>query len=341
MILSKRIIDFEKRPGIPSILWMETLAVLLAFLISIFSGRYRVELIELFSIFTFSSDDAELQILFWLVRLPRSVLVLTAGAALALAGTVYQSVFRNPLVSPDILGVSSGASLGAVLSILLWHNTGGIAQLASFCGGILAVVLAMGIVRASRNDSTLGFILGGVMISSVASSLVMLFKYFADPYRQLPAIEFWMMGGFYNADWEKVLNILPVCCLAAISIFLLRWQLKVLTLGDDEARSLGVRVKLVRGILVIAATALVAAAVSVAGLVSWVGLVAPNIVRMITGDTSSKSLAASLGVGAVILLLSDTLARSITASEIPISVITSFIGAPFLGYLLWKAGHAL
>jgi len=333
-------LKYKKCVNLFNILLIEFIAVLFVFLISMCIGRYTMGIGDVLKLITFSSDSQDYFALFWLIRLPRTVLVLISGSALALAGTVYQGVFRNPLVSSDILGVTSGASLGAVLSIMLWHNTTWIAQLASFCGGILAVGLAMSLVRTVKNNSTLGLILAGIIISSIASSLVLMFKYLADPYKQLPAIEYWMMGGFYNADWEKVIGIFPAVFLSATVILLLRWRLKVLTLGDDEAMSLGVRVKPVRGILVIAATVLVSAVVSVAGMVSWIGLVAPHIVRMIIGDDSSMGLVVSWGVGAVILLLADTAARTMTTSEIPISVITSFVGAPFLGYLMWKAGRA-
>ncbi len=316
---------------------------LVVFLISLCIGRYPLapgEMLKLLISPLTGQDTAASSsyVVFWLVRFPRAVLVLLAGGALALAGTLYQNVMRNPLVSPDILGVSAGASLGAAFSIVVWNSNPQGTQFAAFSGGIVAVFIAFNLAKLARGERIVGLILAGVIISSLASSGVTLLKYLADPLQQLPAIEYWIMGGFYTADWELVRSVLPSLFIATGIILSLRWQINVLSLGEEEALALGVRVPLLRGILVTAATILVASVVSVAGIVSWIGLVVPHIVRTMVGNDCLKSIPLSISVGGIVLLTADTLARTITTSELPISILTSMVGAPFLAYLLWNVG---
>lgn len=308
--------------------------------IALIIGRYPVSLGELGAVILGRDTTSSLYTLIMQIRLPRILIVILSGGALSLAGTIYQGLFQNPLVSPDVLGVSSGCGVGAILAILFFSQIPFSLQTMAFCGGIAAVVLALVMARMSKTNKLLGLVISGIVISSVASAITMLLKYGADPYKQLPTIEFWLMGGFYKANWERIGLIWPSIVISIIVLFIIRWPLKVLTLGDEEAEALGVNVKQVRIIAIGAVTLLVAAVVSVAGIISWIGLVAPHIVKLLVGNNLEKEMPMSLCIGASLLLLADTLARSLYAAEIPVSVLTTFVGAPFLVHLLYQRGRA-
>ncbi len=303
-------------------------------------GRYPMSLEELGEVLLGRDTTSSLYTLIMQIRLPRIVIVILSGGALSLAGTIYQGLFQNPLVSPDVLGVSSGCGVGAILAILFFPRFPHALQMMAFCGGIVAVTLALIMARMSKANKLLGLVIAGIVISSVASAITMLLKYGADPYKQLPTIEFWLMGGFYKANWERFGLIWPSIGVGIVTLFILRWPLKVLTLGDEEAATLGVNVKSIRIIAIGAVTLLVAAVVSVAGVISWIGLVAPHIVKLLVGNNLEKEMPMSLCMGAGLLLLADTLARSLYAAEIPVSVLTTFVGAPFLAHLLYQRGRA-
>ena len=274
---------------------------------------------------------------FWFVRAPRVVIVAMTGAALALSGAAFQGLFRSPLVSPDILGASSGASLGAGIAIVLLDGEAAVIQLLAFIGGLAAVWLATTLARLARRDATVTLVLAGLVVNAVTAAFVSLLKYLADPYDQLPALEYWLMGSFHLADWKHVIEFLPALVLGAGTILALRWRVNILSFGTEEAKAMGVNVRLVRTLLIAGATVLVAASTSVAGVVSWIGLAAPHVVRMAVGPDHRIVLPLSLSVGAVLLLAADTVARSLVSSEIPISVVTAFIGAPLLAYLMWRS----
>ncbi|MBU3810626.1 MAG: iron ABC transporter permease [Candidatus Niameybacter stercoravium] len=303
-------------------------------------GRYPMSHRELGRVFLGRDTTSSLYTLIMQIRLPRILIVILSGGALSLAGTIYQCLFQNPLVSPDVLGVSSGCGVGAILAILFFSRFSLSLQMMAFCGGIIAVGLALFMARMSRTNKLLGLVIAGIVISSIASALTMLLKYGADPYKQLPTIEFWLMGGFYKANWENFKLIWPSIGIGIVILFVLRWPLKVLTLGDEEAATLGVNVKSIRIIAIGAVTLLVAAVVSVSGVISWIGLVAPHIVKLLVGNNLEKEMPMSLCIGAILLLLADTLARSLCAAEIPVSVLTTFVGAPFLAHLLYQRGRA-
>jgi iron complex transport system permease protein len=317
---------------------------LIIFLLAICLGRYPLSFGEIVQLLTepvlkTSGYENSSYLVFWFIRFPRAILVFISGAALAASGTVLQGIFKNPLVSSDILGVSSGASLGAAIAIVLWNASPGVIQLCAFCGGIIAVTLAYNLARVAMANALVSLVLAGIIINALSSAGISLLKYLADPYQQLPALEFWLMGGFHNADWKKIKFIIPVLILGMLLVILLRWHVNILSLGDDEAKSLGLPAALYRAVLIAASTFLVVSVVSVAGNVGWIGLVAPHITRFLVGNNHLKSIPASIFIGSSILLLADTLARTLTSSEIPISIITSLVGAPFLGYLLWKVGR--
>ncbi|MEG0295941.1 MAG: iron ABC transporter permease [Clostridium sp.] len=317
-------------------LWVLTGITIVFFLISICVGRFNMSISELVDVI-FLKDPSSVQAnLFYNIRLPRTLLVLICGGALALSGTVFQSIFRNPLISPDVLGVSSGCSVGAVIAILLTGKSVLGMQTITFLAGIIVVLIAISMAKFMRSNKILALIISGIVISSLASSIIMMLKYVADPYKELPTIEFWLMGGFHNASWENINTILPLIFLSGTILFLLRWRLKVMTLGDEEAMSLGVNVNLVRIISILCSTVLVSTVVSVAGLVSWIGLIAPHIIKTYAGDDITKTLPLSIMAGGSLLLAADIASRTLFPAELPISILTSFIGAIFLFYIVLK-----
>lgn len=307
-------------------------------IVSLCVGRYSLKLDEIVNIIFSNSDNVQEVNLLLNIRLPRVALVMVSGAALALSGMVFQSIFQNPLISPDVLGVSSGCSLGAAIGIVFLAASPIMIQVLSFSFGIGAVIFSMILSKKMRSNRVLALVISGIVTGALTSSFIMIIKYFADPYKDLPAIEFWLMGGFYNSDWNGVINVLFLVLISTIILFLFRWKLKVLTMGDDQAKLLGVNVKHIRSIAIFSATLLVSSVVSVAGLISWIGILAPHIVKSFVRDDISKIMPITMVVGAIILLLADTFARSITTTEIPISILTSLFGAPFLVYLLNKKG---
>lgn len=314
------------------------LALSLALLLfSLCLGRYPLSLSQLVGVITGTADTG-VQRVFWYVRLPRALLVLLAGGALALAGAVLQGIMQNPLVSPDIIGVSAGASLGAALAIVMMGADPKTIQLWAFAGGLTATFMAYFLSRAS-GGGIIGLILSGVIINALAQAGVSLLKYVADPLQELPSLEFWLLGGFYTADWKRLLSILPALILGSIVIILLRWQVNVLSQGEEEALSLGTPVPILRLVFIAAAALLVAAVVSVAGIVGWIGLVAPHIARLLVGNNHKLTLPLSFSAGGSLLLVADTLARTLTRAEVPVSVVTALVGAPFLAYLLGKVGE--
>jgi iron complex transport system permease protein len=320
------------------------LSVLLAcILLSMSVGRYPLKATSVLQLIglkiQFREPPKEMSndyIVFWFIRLPRVLMSSAVGAVLAIAGTVFQGLFRNPLVSPDILGVSAGAGFGAGLAILLFGKSTAAIQTLAFAFGLLAVVIAYTMSRHTRSASVTTLVLSGIIISALFSAGLSFLKYVADPYEELPAIVFWTMGSFSNILWSDLAKTFPIMAVCVLILFVLRWKLNVLTLGDDDAMALGIDVDRAREIYVFLATLMVASSVSSCGTISWVGLVIPHMARLIVGPDHSVLLPFAGIVGASFMVLMDTLARSISGGEIPISIMTSLIGAPFLGYLMLK-----
>lgn len=278
--------------------------------------------------------DRQAQIVVWNIRLPRVGAALLVGAALAAAGASYQALFRNPLVSPDILGVSAGAGLGAVAGIFLSLPVAAI-QGAAFAGGMgaVGVVTAIG-AMVRHTDRTLTLVLIGVVIGALAGAATSLLKVMADPYDQLPAITFWLLGSLASITARDILPALPMVLVGLAPLVLLRWRINVLSLGDEEARALGIEAGRTRLVVIAAATLITASVTALAGVVGWVGLVIPHIARMIVGPGFARLLPVSALIGACYLLVVDTLARSIAAVEVPLGVLTAVIGAPFFVWLM-------
>ncbi len=274
------------------------------------------------------------QTVIWNVRLPRVIAGLLIGAALAAAGATYQGLFRNPLVSPDILGVSAGASLGAVLAIFLKMPVP-VIQLMSFCGGLLAVAAVYGVGAAVRGrDPVLTLVLAGVAIGAIVGAGISLVKILADPYDQLPAITYWLLGSLTAVNRADVGSILPAMVIGLLPLAALRWRMNVMTLGDEEAQTLGVDTRLTRLALIFGATLITAASVSIAGIVGWVGLVIPHVARLLVGPDFRRLLPTALLLGGGYMLVVDTLARSVALTEIPLGILTAVVGAPFFLWLL-------
>ncbi|MFP4334551.1 MAG: FecCD family ABC transporter permease [Wenzhouxiangella sp.] len=279
-------------------------------------------------------DTGQAGLVIWNIRLPRVLAAMLVGAALAAAGASYQIMFRNPLVSPDILGVSSGAALGAVCAIFLSLPILAIQGFA-FAGGLLAVALVSTIASAVRGvDTTLVLVLTGVVMGALAGAATSLLKVIADPHDQLPAITFWLLGSLARVTSGDLLPVLPAVFLGLVPLVLLRWRINVLSLGDEEARALGIDASRLRLIVIAAATLITASVVAIAGVVGWVGLVIPHIARMLVGPSFAVLLPMAAVIGAGYLLLVDTLSRTLGAVEIPLGILTAVLGAPFFLWLL-------
>lgn len=288
----------------------------------------------LFARFTGAPAAAPIDTILFQIRLPRVLAAALVGGALAAAGASYQTLFRNPLVSPDILGVSAGAGLGAVLGILLSLPVIAIQGL-GFVTGLVTVVIVYALARALRSQNeVLVLVLAGIVVGALAGAGISLVKILSDPYNQLPAITFWLLGSLSGIKVSDVWNVAPLVVAGLVPLVLLRWRIGVLSLGDDEARALGVNVLFIRGIVIAAATLVTAAAVSVSGVVGWVGLMIPHMVRPLVGPRYDRLLPAAILMGAAFLVLVDTLARSAARIEIPLGLLTALIGAPIFVWLL-------
>lgn len=311
------------------------------FIISFLLGRYPIQPVELLKIF-FSKVvhiqqtwSEKTEMILFNVRLPRIIIAALVGCCLSAAGAAYQGIFMNPMVSPDILGSSSGAAFGAALAILMGCTSFGI-SLSAFCFSILTVAIVCRVSKRAKNNPILGLVLSGIMVGSLFSSATSFLKLIADPNQQLPAITYWLMGSFSGVKQTDILIAFVPMLIGLIALFLMRWKINILAIGEDEARSMGVETKHVRLMVIVGATLITAASISVAGMIGWVGLVIPHLSRMLIGCDYRKLLPTSMLMGAIFMLIVDNIARLATTSEIPIGILTSFIGAPFFLYLITK-----
>ncbi len=271
------------------------------------------------------------------IRGPRVIAALACGAALAIAGAAFQGLFRNPLVSPDILGASSGAALGAVLGIFLSFGIFGI-QAAAFAGGLLAVAAVYAVGSTIRSgDPILTLVLTGVVVGALLGAGVGLIKVLADPYNQLPAMTFWLLGSLSASSSRDLVPLITPVVLGAVVLMALRWRMNALSLPEEEARALGLPTGPLRIAIVAAATLVTAASVAAAGIIGWVGLVVPHLARFLVGPDFGKLIPASAMLGGGYLLLIDTLARTIGPVEVPLGILTAVIGTPFFIWLLATA----
>jgi len=312
----------------------------LAFIfITLFIGRYPVSIPVVAKVlwckFTFRSCNLPeiYQTIVWDIRMPRAILGAMVGGSLAISGAAFQGLFRNPLVSSGILGVTSGAGFGAALAIILFHATAPIYFFAFLFGG-LAVLLSFIIARVYNTTPTIMLVLGGTIVSSVFSALISFTKYVADPTNELPSIVFWLMGSLASARYQDIMIAGIPMLIGIIGMVAVRWRINVLSMGDKEAQTLGVNAKVNKGIVIVCATLATAGAVCVSGIIGWVGLVIPHIGRMLVGNDNRVLIPTSLSLGACFLILVDNLGRIITGSEIPLGILTALVGGPFFVYLL-------
>lgn len=311
-----------------------TSILVMMFVLSLFVGKYPLKLEHIVE-----GNEQALRV-FWTLRFPRTCMAVLGGFGLGVVGMIYQTVLRNPLASPDIIGVSSGASAGAAFAMLFLSETMFSVTASAFVGSILAVVLALGLSAVAPGKSNATMVLSGLAVHSLAQTALMILKLSADPERELAAIEYWIMGSLNGITMQKIPFTCCVTFVCMAILFLLYRQVLLLSMEEDEARMLGVPVQQVRMIILIVATMIVAAVVSVTGIISFVGLLAPHAARLLTKDSRVSTLWLSGILGSVLLCLADILARSVAVNELPVSIFTSILGAPFLVYLMMRKGEA-
>ncbi len=310
-------------------------------IVALASGRYPIDFVDvvaaLWRRIAGSASTATADAVVWQIRMPRVAVAALVGAALSSAGAAYQQLFRNPLVAPDTLGVSTGAALGAVLGIFIGAGFL-ITEAAAFIGGLIAVGVVMLIAsRLRAHDPLVTLILTGVVVASLLGAAISLVKYLADPYNQLPAITFWLLGSFAASSSAELATIFPAVAVAFAVLSALAWRINLLALPDDEARALGVHTARLRAIVIAAATLATAASVAVSGIVGWIGLIVPHMARLSVGPDFSRLLPAAAIFGAIFLLGIDTLARTIAPVEVPPGILTALIGAPLFIALLARS----
>jgi iron complex transport system permease protein len=305
-------------------------------------GRFHIDpqtLARIFlSSFTGTAEPhlATPSLVLWSVRLPRVVMAVMVGSALSVAGAVFQGLFRNPLVSPGILGVTSGAAFGATLAILLAGNSAFMVESSAFLWGLGAVLIAYQLGRRSGNSAT-SLVLSGVIVSALFTAAVSFLKYKADPYQQLPAIVFWTMGSLNSVVWPDAARATVLIILGISTVYLLRWWLNPIALGDEDAMALGINVASARVIYILIATLIVAASIACCGNIQWVGLVVPHMARSIVGSDHDALIPFSAVLGGLFMLVMDTISRTLPGGEIPVGILTALLGAPFFAYLLIKS----
>jgi len=329
----------------PALMPLALLALLSGtMLLALLIGQYPLGIQELLQLLldhlgfsTLSSEDrATLDMLVWDIRLPRVLTAVLIGAALAASGAAFQAVFINPLVSPGILGVLAGASFGAALGLVLASHWG-VVQFLAVAGGLLAVLTSVGISRLAGGQGTMMLVLGGIFSAALFAGLLALVKYSADPYEQLPSIVYWLMGSLGQASLDDLLLYAPVLLICIAGLSLLGRALDVMALGDEAAQALGVPVQKLRLLVILLATVASALTVALAGMIGWIGLLAPHIARLIVGPLNRILVPVSALTGALFLLCADMLARQITASELPIGVVTELVGLPVFLLVLHRA----
>ena len=319
-----------------------TLLLLAAMVISLFVGRYPISWQTFLDLIGLGNGDSsqleQSQVIFFQVRVVRILAAVMIGAALSMAGSAYQGIFRNPMVSPDILGASSGAGFGAALAISIGINALGV-QILAFLFGIAAVLFAylLSLAIGRRGGGmTLILVLTGMVVSSLFTALISIVKLVGDPYDTLPAITFWLMGGLsYVTSYDLLVMLIPFLA-GGITLLVLRWHLNVLSLGEEEANALGVNTMRLRGIVILCATLLSTSAVAIGGMIGWVGLIVPHFTRMLVGPDYHRLLPTAMLVGSIFLLLVDDVARGLFALELPLGILTAILGAPFFLCLLFR-----
>jgi iron complex transport system permease protein len=319
-----------------------TLLLVLLFAASLLTslsvGRYPIGIADVARLLLpgvgMAPPPPETQLIFWNIRLPRIVMSVAIGCGISITGAVFQALFHNPLAAPDILGVTAGSCFGAAMAIMFFPSAALAVQGSAFVFGSLAVSLAYLLATRSWDRSTAVLVISGIVVSAFFQAGLSILMYLANPYDQLAQIIFWIMGSFHTASWAKVQTTLPVVVIGSALLVVFSWRLNVMTQREEDALSLGIDVFRWRLFYVATSTLIVAASVAAVGTISWIGLIMPHIARYLVGTDHRRLIPTTAFLGGTFLLLMDTIARSVLASEIPISIITSIIGAPFLGYLI-------
>ncbi|MDR0489724.1 MAG: iron ABC transporter permease [Oscillospiraceae bacterium] len=328
--------------------YVAAFAILFAavFVLSFAIGKYPISPGELLRVFFGKITGAqktwseEVELVIFKIRMPRVLAGAMIGAGLSAAGASYQGLFRNPMVSPDVLGASAGAGFGAAVCLFFGMNYA-IVSLGAFVCGIAAVSAAYIVSTRARRNPTLGMVLAGIMISSLFTSGTSYIKVIADPTNVLPTITFWLMGSIAGIRESNLIWAAAPILGGLTVLFISRWKLNLLTVGDDEARSMGINTKIMRILIVTAATLITAACVAISGLIGWVGLVIPHFARMLVGYDYRVMMPVSMFMGASFMMLVDNLARSLVTVEIPLGILTAFVGAPFFLYLILNRGKRI
>lgn len=321
---------------------MLTVLFVISLIVALSMGRFAVSIADIGSMVlhglgikgVLPPPSEQAQIVFWNVRLPRIIMAIAVGSGISVAGVVFQAIFRNPLASPDILGVSGGAAFGAALCIVCLTDVSLGIQGSAFIFGILAVVITYILAARSLDKSTSVLVISGIVVWALFQAGLSILQYLSDPYDQLAKIMFWTMGSFQTSTWEKVQLTLPIIIVGTVILTIFSWRLNIMTQDEKQILSLGINVKKWRILYIGVSTLIVASAVSTVGEIKWVGLIMPHIARYLVGTEHRRLVPVAAFLGGSFMLLMDTLARTATSAEIPISIITSIIGAPFLGYLV-------
>ncbi len=326
-----------------------TLIFIMAVIVSASLGRYQIALVDIVramyeKIIGVSSDRSsvsnEVNIILFNIRLPRIAIAILVGAALSAAGTAFQSVFNNPMVSPDVLGASSGAAFFAATAILIGLPKIMLISM-SFLGGVSAIVIVLTLCSFLRYKSLLSLILTGMVAGSLFTAAISLLKYMADPTNELPAITYWLMGSFSSAGSSDLRLVALPILLGLLLLYILRYRLNILSMGSSTAQSLGMNVRLNRYLILFIASLLTSSSVAVSGMIAWVGLVIPHFAKLIFSVDARYAIPGSILLGASFMLIVDDLARLLTTSEIPLGVLTAFVGAPFFMFLIVREGRKI
>jgi len=325
-----------------SLMFAFLVLLLLGAVLAVCVGKYSVTPLESMRVL-FGRTDGIPQMTVNVViglRVPRILASVLVGAALSVSGAVYQGVFKNPLVSPDYLGVTGGACVGAAIGILMALGTAYI-SLFAFIGGVAAMLMTMSIPVLLRNNANIMLVLSGVIVGAAMSSVLGFIKYIADPDSQLASIIYWTMGSFGYVTYREIFITLPIIAVPMVLLFCVSYWIDVLSMGENDAKTLGANVTLVRGVALGCATLLTAASVSIAGTIGWIGLIIPHLGRMLIGPSNRYLLPLSALMGGLFLLAVDTVTRTISVTEMPVSILTGALGVPFYCWLLYKQRKTL
>ncbi len=317
------------------------LCIILLVIVSISLGRYSMTPKDVIMCFVERCKgniyDEKMDSIVFFVRLPRIVASLLIGGALSLSGATYQSTFRNPLISPDLLGVSAGATVGAAIGIILGIGFYQL-QVFAFLGGIFAVFLATMLTKILKDRSNMMLVLSGIIVSGLMSSVLGVIKFMASEETDLASIVFWQMGSLATIKVEQLVVVTPIIILCTIALILVSWRLNILSLGEDEALIVGINIPRLRAIAVICASLLTACSVSISGTIGWIGLVIPHFSRLLVGSDNTKLFPITVLMGGMFLLIIDTMARTLTSAEIPLSILSGLLGTPMYAWLLYRQG---